>query len=528
MGATAVGFFGSLGDQAQEALKRHRDAIDKKNEDWRTHLWGIYDSKEASPESRQQALDELTKYYPKEKPIKEVFDKLKQAGGMFHKHLGGQGGGQDGQQPQGQPGQAPAQMTPPPSAATAGAGDVAPATGMGRMGGGGGAGATMTPPPQAAAATAAAAPAQMTKPPGWMASAMPTTAQEDERKLRLYQRTRDIDRAAKIAEEQAKPVAAGRTAAAAKPTVLYTKNGEPWGIERPGADGKLQIVTPDDPDFTAADQRTLDADVKATKAGEEAKAAGRPYNVATELHKEHPDWTPEKIQSVIAAGKSTGLGTYAMVRLLDFAAKYDPSLLDALPQILRKAGIALPPGFKVGIPAGMPTDEAGNPIGTSMPGAPTGQTRARGQLAEGMLNEIPRIKKEIAESGDLLGPALGRWNEFMTGRIGGDENDPNYGRYQAIRTDMLLLSSGAAKMHLNSVRAVDEFNRLASTGKMTPDVLNNFIGTVEKWATTYAAQGRGKSLAKAPAKPTPPPGNGSGGVVRWKRDASGNPVPVSP
>ena len=66
MGATAVGFFGSLGDQAQQALKRHQDAIDQKNADWRKALWGIYNSEGASPESRQKALDDLSKYYPKE------------------------------------------------------------------------------------------------------------------------------------------------------------------------------------------------------------------------------------------------------------------------------------------------------------------------------------------------------------------------------------------------------------------------------------------------------------------------------
>ena len=178
----------------------------------------------------------------------------------------------------------------------------------------------------------------------------------------------------------------------------------------------------------------------------------------------------------------------------------------------------------------MPTDEKGNPIGLGMPGAPTGATRARGQLAEGMLNEIPRIRQEIVDNADLLGPVMGRWNEFMTGKIGGNEDDPDYGRYQALRTDMLLLSSGAAKMHLNSVRAVDEFNRIAQTGKMTPDVLNNFVRTVETWANTYANQGRGRppGTSATPASPTKAPPKLTGPPPRTAEDYLKSIQPTSP
>ena len=140
-----------------------------------------------------------------------------------------------------------------------------------------------------------------------------------------------------------------------------------------------------------------------------------------------------------------------------------------------------------------------------MPEAPTGQTRSRGQFAESaVMAQVPGLKNEIDKLADQLGPLSGRWNEFMTGKLGGDPGDPDYGKYQALRTDMLLLSSGAAKMHLNSVKAIEEFNKLADTGKMTPDILNNFVSTVEKWANTYANQGRGRPAGM----PAPPAASG--------------------
>ena len=196
------------------------------------------------------------------------------------------------------------------------------------------------------------------------------------------------------------------------------------------------------------------------------------------------------------SAKKSGLGTYAMVRLMDMAYKDNPELLTLMPQILKQVGIEAPADIGEKSKEALPTNEKGEPIGTAMPGAPTGATRNRGQLAEGMIAEIPNVKKNIADLGDQLGPALGRWNEFMTGKIGA--GDP---RFEQLRTNMQLMTSGAAKMHLNSVRAVEEFNKLASAGKMTPEVLNAFIDTVGEWAGTYAKQGRGKPAGKSDAAP---------------------------
>lgn len=507
-GVFATGFFGALGKAAQDAAERHR-ADEQKQKDAQAKIyWDAINSGESSPEQIQYAQAQLQKLYGGGKPIKELFGKLGQAVGIGHKVVAahtGQGQGDQGAAAPSPTGGAPV----PPSMQTQGAPAASPASPPAGAAPGAASVPGGAPTPPSMAATPAAPPAKA--PPTFadmVALGHPSSAKQDARKLELYRQQAIIDRDVKIAEEQANPIH-GRVNAAAKPNVLYSKSGEPYAIERPGADGKIGIYTPEDLEFTAADQRALDAASKAQKAGEDVKTAAAvakaPYNIASELHKEHPDWTPEKIQQVITAGKQTGLGTYAMVRLLDFAAKYDPSLLSAIPAILKKAGVNLPAGIELPkVPPGMPTDASGNPIGLGMPGAPTGQTRSRGQLADGMLNEIPRIKAEIAQDADLLGPLSGRWNEFIAGKVGGDPDDPNYGRYQALRTDMLLLSSGAAKMHLNSVRAVDEFNRLAATGKMTPDVLDNFVRTVETWATTYAKQGRGQPLGKPKGAPTPP------------------------
>ena len=122
-------------------------------------------------------------------------------------------------------------------------------------------------------------------------------------------------------------------------------------------------------------------------------------------------------------------------------------------------------------------------------------------------DEIPKIQALIGDIGPDLGPVMGRWNDFMTGKVG--TGDP---RFEALRTHLEFAAAAAAKFHLNSVRAVQKFDDLASAGKMTPEVLNAYLDTINEWAGEAVHQAEGKNAGK--------PQGGSGGIPSfgdWKQ-----------
>jgi hypothetical protein len=196
-----------------------------------------------------------------------------------------------------------------------------------------------------------------------------------------------------------------------------------------------------------------------------------------------------------APGKNTGfMSMFAAYRLLNEAYTRNPALLPVigpmLTSLLKNQGAELPANAAQ-VLSTMPVDqplspETGQPIGTAQPGAPTSGTRSQAQTADRVLTEMPRIQKDVASLGNELGPVMGRWNEFETGKVGA--GDP---RFEKLRTDMQFIAAAAAKFHLNSVRAVQEFNQLASAGKMTPEVLSGYLDTVNEWAKTAQAQEQG-------------------------------------
>lgn len=197
--------------------------------------------------------------------------------------------------------------------------------------------------------------------------------------------------------------------------------------------------------------------------------------------------------------KQTGVGTYAMVRLLDYAQKYDPRLLDMMPQMLKGMGLE---SNVSGVPAAQPRDESGNPIGGAQPGAPTGATRAQGQTASRVLAELPDIRKEIQANAQYLGPGEGRVNVgFLLGKIGSTGDPAKDAALSKLRTDLKFTMGAAAKFHLNSVRAFQEFEQLADAGKDSVSALNGALDSVEKWAGTASRQGQGKPTSETPARP---------------------------
>ena len=203
--------------------------------------------------------------------------------------------------------------------------------------------------------------------------------------------------------------------------------------------------------------------------------------------------------------RQTGIGTLAKMRALDWATKYEPALIPHFLQALGGdvgAG-GLPPGAAQ-IPAGMPTDEQGKPIGTALPGAPTPTTRSQGQMAEKVLDRIPDVRKEIESLKTYLGPGEGRLNVgFLLGKVG-STGDPQKDRaLSTLRTDIGLMASAASRFHINSVKAMENMESLANAGKDSAPALQGAIDGIEKWAKDAANQGRGRPVGQnaAPERP---------------------------
>ena len=203
------------------------------------------------------------------------------------------------------------------------------------------------------------------------------------------------------------------------------------------------------------------------------------------------------------------MSPYAAVRLADYAYKYDPRLLPfaqgAMQNISQQLGIPLGSIDISTPPAGQPHDQAGNAIGLAQPEAPTGATRTAGQFADKALAETPRIRQEIGSMANEIGPLDGRKARFLVGYIG-SSGDPQFDeKYSKLRTDMTFLTSNAARFHLNSVKSVDEFLKLADTGKASAASLNGFIDSMEQWAKTASNIGGGNQ-----------PTGGAGGPISFQ------------
>lgn len=257
-----------------------------------------------------------------------------------------------------------------------------------------------------------------------------------------------------------------------------------------------------------------------------------PYVKPTaELHDAFSDWKRdpenyEKFQSAMEriksqGGKNTGFMTmYAMYRLLQTAYHENPALLPAVNEMFKKvmanSGMPLPEGFDISkVPLDQPLSPVtGQPIGTRMPGAPTSGTRQQAQVAARVLDEMPTIRAEVTNAAKDLGPAKGRLLiGFLLGTVGSTGDKEQDRKLSRLRTDLTFASSASARFHLNSVRAMEQFDKLVSAGKSSPDAIQGFLDGVEEWAKTAKQQELGFGERGATAQPA------SG--RRWQRNAAG-------
>jgi hypothetical protein len=220
------------------------------------------------------------------------------------------------------------------------------------------------------------------------------------------------------------------------------------------------------------------------------------------------------------------MNVYAAQRMMQMAYKDNPALL---PVIAPKVGQLLGLGpEETKILSEVPLDQplsavTGQPIGTAMPGAPTGATRSSAQMGERVLTEMPRIKQEVAAATGSLGPVQGRTTmAFLLGKVG-STGDPGLDKsLSTLKGDLTFLTSASAKFHINSVRAMEEFDRLISSGKSSEEAIQGTLDSMEQWAKTAAGQqhGAGERGGTGGSNDAPPEGAdvkvpGKDGKMYW-------------
>lgn len=241
----------------------------------------------------------------------------------------------------------------------------------------------------------------------------------------------------------------------------------------------------------------------------------------------------EAFQKFIASLKSSNKGGsnwgtgYTAIRALQMAYEDNPAMLPAatqmVAQMMAQKGIKLTPEQlqnMAKVPLNQPlSSTTGQPIGTKMPGAPTGSTRTQAQVAARVLAELPAIRIQVNDLAENLGPAQGRMAlGFLLGAVGSTGDKQLDSQLSNLRTNLHFVGSAAARFHVNSVRAIQQFDDLIAAGKSSPEAIQGALDSIEEWAKT--AQSQEKGYGETGGTAGPPAGAtmkvpGSDGKMHW-------------
>src|SRR5581483_753987 len=128
--------------------------------------------------------------------------------------------------------------------------------------------------------------------------------------------------------------------------------------------------------------------------------------------------------------------------------------------------------------------------GSAIPAKPTQQMRNVGAQAQVAVEGIPGVLQEIDGMKGDLGPIMGRWNEFMQGKVGME--DP---RFAGLRADLLMLSSAVALAHARGrlpENLREEFDKALNAPRQSPENLKATIQHVQTWMQRMTTIGQGE------------------------------------
>lgn len=226
------------------------------------------------------------------------------------------------------------------------------------------------------------------------------------------------------------------------------------------------------------------------------------------LHDAFHEWLsdPTKYEAFMkemAALKPSEKGAYgslgpqfAAYHMLQTAYRDNPALLPLIaPMIANVMGNPANAAVFAKVPEGQPENEQGIPIGLSMPEAPTGATRTRGQFAGELLPTMEHAKSEVKALGNKLGPFAGRYSELVTGRIGAFGPE-----FNGLQTDMHNISTGWGRAHGNSEKVMEAFRQDLDSSKDPANLIEKLKHYAQQ-AKIYKAAGEGRPAKAEPETP---------------------------
>ena len=156
------------------------------------------------------------------------------------------------------------------------------------------------------------------------------------------------------------------------------------------------------------------------------------YNVATELHKEHPDWSPEKIQ-----GQTSRASFPRIIPITDASGNtHGVAYFQGAP-----GGGVSSTYIPLSDIKGIPSNLGNNPF--VMPPKPTSAVLTQSQRALMIQPQVAVLTAQIDKVAPELGPLKGRWSDLMAGRVGA--NNPDIAKLQMqlkLFTTALMLAHG--------------------------------------------------------------------------------------
>lgn len=124
----------------------------------------------------------------------------------------------------------------------------------------------------------------------------------------------------------------------------------------------------------------------------------------------------------------------------------------------------------------------------------TAATKSMTEAAPGVLKLSARVRALVEAQKSSLGPEAGRWNEFMTGKVGAPNPE-----FTKLRTDVGLLTTKLMRMHVGARGGelmMGHFKDLIDSGKQSPENLLAALDEIDTYAKDTAAERPGAGEAK--------------------------------
>lgn len=121
-----------------------------------------------------------------------------------------------------------------------------------------------------------------------------------------------------------------------------------------------------------------------------------------------------------------------------------------------------------------------SPAGMNSMNVPDSSTRTMVANAPGVLDLANRVNSLIDEQTQTLGPAAGRWNDFMTGKVGAPNPE-----FKKLLVDTKLLKTKLMRMHVGARGGeyiMQSFNDMLDAGKDSPENLKAAVGEIINYA----------------------------------------------